>query len=154
MRMFLDHEGRLRLPWRLLIYLAGLAGVQIAAAIAVGIGVAIFLLARGEPVEMDTVDAWILPLTILAAPVITAAAVVLTILCRRFLDRRSMKSLGLVFPISRPVATVLVRTVAGGAPIVAATAILVAAGAMKWSGLGGRLAGAPLAADTGADGVL
>jgi uncharacterized protein len=142
--MFLDPERRLRLPWRLLIYLIGLVGVQVVGAIAIGVGLAVFLIVRGEAIRFENIDDWMLPLTILAAPAITAAAVVLTYLCRRYLDRREMKSLGLVYPIRRPAATLLGGTAAGGAPIVLATAILVALGAFQLAGLGGNWLAIPL----------
>jgi membrane protease YdiL (CAAX protease family) len=142
--MFLDHERRLRLPWRLLIYLAGLAGIQIAGGIGVAVVLVIYLMARDAPVHLNVFDDWMLPLTILAAPVVTIAAVALTLICRRYLDGRSMASLGLVYPIPRPLATLGGGTAAGGVPILLATAILIGIGALGLNGLGGGWLALPL----------
>jgi membrane protease YdiL (CAAX protease family) len=142
--MLLDREGRLRLLWRVLIYLAGMAGVQLAVAIAVVIGLAIYLPLKGERIELEEIDDWTLPITIFAAPLITSATVALTFVCRRCLDRRSMTSMGVMYPIPRPAATLLGGTLAGGAPILAATAILIAAGAMELNGLGGDWLALPI----------
>jgi membrane protease YdiL (CAAX protease family) len=135
--MLFDPERRLRLPWRLLIYLVGLAGIQLAAGIAVAVVLIGYLALRGEPFDLTIFDRWILPLTIVAAPVLTAAAIVLTVLCRRYLDRRNLQSLGLVYPIPRPAATLAGGAAAGGAPILLAAAVLLAIGAFDFRGLGG-----------------
>lgn len=139
--LFLDATGRLRTAWRFAIFLATLAIVWVAIGIAVGVAVALFLLAtgraRGGREAAEVLKQAQLPLTALAALPVTAATFAVVVLCRRLLDRRSVASMGLSKPEPRWTASAWTGLAAGGVPMILAAVTLLAMGRLRLAGAGG-----------------
>ncbi|MBW3598503.1 MAG: CPBP family intramembrane metalloprotease [Planctomycetes bacterium] len=134
---FLDGERRPRLVWRLLIFGAGLVGIQIAVGIGAFIVLVIALAIRGERLELGPGgeaafrDDWTLTLTIIASPFIAGGTTLLAAALRKWLDRHSVRSLGLPFPLSKPVLRIGGGTLAGAAPILLTAGALLAMGGFE-----------------------
>jgi membrane protease YdiL (CAAX protease family) len=132
---FPDHERRLRTPWRIAIFLAGIIGVEIGGAVVVGIGVAALLVISGKNLQMlRTPDGRVWALIVAAFP-LAALTVGVVWFCRRVLDRRSMRSLGL----GRPRASALTGFACGLALITLPAGVLIGIGGYRFVGLSASL---------------
>jgi membrane protease YdiL (CAAX protease family) len=137
---FLDETGRLRTFWRFAIFGAGFFTIQIGVGIMASIAVLVYLVATGTPLNsfannFQVLNDWLVPLQMIAAIPMTFCSLTLVLLCRRFLDRRSVWSVGL----SRPGRS-LTDSVAGGllfgaVPVVLAIGIVLATGGFVWEGI-------------------
>ncbi|HKC13843.1 MAG TPA: type II CAAX endopeptidase family protein, partial [Vicinamibacteria bacterium] len=140
MAVFIDQERRLRTPWRIAIFLASIIGAEVGGAFLVGIGVAALLLLGGKNLQMlQTPDGRVWGLIVAAFPL---AALTLGVVwfCRRVLDRRSMRSLGL----GRPRASALTGFAAGLALITLPAGLLIAIGGYRFIGVSASLQTAAL----------
>lgn len=137
---FCDQSGRLRTVWRFLIFGFGFLVVQIGVNIALLIGIVVFLLATGKSlnsldISPQSVEAYAVTLQIIATLPMTLSALGLVWLCRRFLDRRSFGSLGLVWPGRAPFESVAGGLALGTLPIFFAIVILLISGGLAWDGV-------------------
>jgi membrane protease YdiL (CAAX protease family) len=140
MSFFLDETRRLRTVWRFAIFGCGFIVVQVAVGIAVAAGLAIYLVAMGASLDAlmrDTRarDPWIMQLTMISSAPTMLADLGLVLLCRRFLDRRGVWSVGLAKPSGSLVGTVAVGFLIGSVPVVITTGILLAVGGLAWQGV-------------------
>ena len=137
---FLDETRRLRTAWRLAIFGSGFVMVQLGIGIASVICLAIYLAATGSSLnslakDPRFLDEWILPLSMLTAVPMTLCDLGLVLLCRRFLDRRSVWSLGLVRPGRSLTNSLAGGLVFGSFPVVMVILTLLAAGGVTWQGV-------------------
>lgn len=133
--IFLDAERRLRTVWRFLIYGIGFFVVTLLVQIVAAIGLVIyFIVARPMGDKGDfgqQLIEWIMGLQnehtwvlmALLTPPTALGLFGLTALCRAFLDRRSLRSMGYQWPNWGPITSLAGGLVWGWAPIVAAIAI-------------------------------
>jgi membrane protease YdiL (CAAX protease family) len=135
---FLDETRRLRTVWRFLIFIFGFIVAQVAAATVLVICVAIyFLVTRGavDPEELqqvaETPTSWMFALSTVPQFV---ASVLVVVVCRLALDRRSLKSIGLVAPSQRWNRSWLLAFAFGAAPILISFALVVASGGFRLDG--------------------
>jgi membrane protease YdiL (CAAX protease family) len=137
---FLDREGRLRLRWRVALFLCGFAGVQLVLGILAGLGLVAFVAAT-EGLSSKALESAIddpsalLSAQIVTAPMFLVAVGLLVALCRRFVDRRSVGSLGLGQPQGGWLATILYGTGLGSVPILMVVALLFGLGAVRLDGV-------------------
>jgi membrane protease YdiL (CAAX protease family) len=132
---FTDHERRLRTPWRIAIFLAGIIGVEIGGALVVGIGLAAAFVISGKDLQMlRTPDGRVWALIVAAFP-LAALTVGVVWFCRRVLDRRSMRSLGL----GRPRASALTGLASGLALITLPAGVLIGIGGYRFVGISASL---------------
>ena len=141
---FCDQSGRLRTVWRFLIFGFGFLVVQIGVNIALLIGIVVYLLAVGESLDSfdfspQSVAVYTVTLQIIATLPMTLSTLGLVWLCRRFLDRRSLSSLGLVRPGKAPSESVAGGLMLGILPIVIAIGILLVSGGLAWDGVSASL---------------
>ncbi len=136
---FLDPTGRLRTLWRLGLFLLGFGMIQIAVAVAVVVaGIGYFILFEGQ--DFDWAAGALTDAKVLLHLQMAAALPLLMLLfpwvwcCRRWLDRRSLGSLGLRRPAEGWPATAAVGTVAGLAPILVCVGLLWAFAGYRWTG--------------------
>jgi len=137
---FIDHERRLRTPWRIAIFLASIIGVELGGALVVGIGLAGLLLLGGKNLQtLQTPDGRVWGLIAAAFP---RAALTLGVVwfCRRVLDRRPMRSLGL----GRPRASALTGFAGGLALITLPAGLLIGIGGYRFVGVSASLQTAAL----------
>jgi membrane protease YdiL (CAAX protease family) len=141
---FCDQSGRLRTVWRFLIFGFGFLVVQIGVGVALGIGLVVFLLATGKTlnsldISPQSIEAYSVPLQIIAALPIMLSTFGFVWLCRRFLDRRSLSSLGLVRPGPAPSESVAGGLALGTFPVVFAIVVLLVSGGLAWDGVSASL---------------
>jgi uncharacterized protein len=134
---FLDPTGRLRTVWRFLIFGFGFLFVQIVLAIPLAIGFVVYLIATGKSLNIVDItnQSYMVPLQIVAALPMTAGCFGLVWLCRRYLDRRSLTSLGLGWPGKGPTESVAGGLLLGTFPILLVICIVIAAGGLTWDGI-------------------
>lgn len=132
---------RLRTVWRFGIFGVGFGAVQMAVSIVLGIGFVVYLVASGgmdvlnDPVRMEELVLGATPmLTAISAIPMTLLLLGLCWICRRYLDRRDVASMGLVRPARRLTAGIVPGFLFGLAPIVIASAILCAVGGFQLEG--------------------
>lgn len=140
-RFFLDETGRLRTFWRFCIFGFGFLAVQIAVAIVGGLAFAGYLIATDTPLNSVVgnskwLEEWQIPLQMVAAPPITLATLGLVLVCRLYLDRRSVWSLGLARPGRTPMESPFLGLVFGIVPVVVVILAVLAAGGLTWQGIG------------------
>lgn len=136
MSILVDNTGRPRTVWRLIVFVLGLVAVNLGLGIVLGLGLAVYLIASGvEPSSLGEAikGARRLILYVSAVPV-AALTLGLAMVCRRFLDRRPIWSMGLVRPASCWSAPVPTGLALGLLPIMGAAAILFASGGLLWQG--------------------
>lgn len=140
--MFLDGTGRLRTAWRFLIYLMGFVVVQIVVGVIIVVGFILFLAVGDGMAQLQDPDfadklenEWMIPLQAIASPFIVAGVVLLSVVCRKYLDRRSISSMGLV-RLRRPLLTLLGGFLAGVIPIVATALVAMSQGGFRFNGFG------------------
>ncbi len=139
--LFLDSSRRLRTPYRLFIFGVGIFVILIIVNIVVGIAVGVYLLATGvpdasNPDELaDALNAYLAEnmalLTALTAPPMTALSLGWVIVCRRFIDWRSIASMGFVRPQGNPLGSMFVAFFVGAVPIIAAALAIWAIGGYR-----------------------
>jgi membrane protease YdiL (CAAX protease family) len=142
--LFLDAAGRLRTFWRFCIFGFGFLAVQIAVAIVGGLAFVGYLLATdrdlkefaGDPKALEALQ---IPLQIIASLPMTLATFGLVFVCRRFLDRRSLGSLGLCRPGTAFMESIWGGLVFGIVPVTAVISIVLAAGGFKYQGVAGSV---------------
>ncbi|MBI3862114.1 MAG: CPBP family intramembrane metalloprotease [Planctomycetia bacterium] len=135
-----DESDRLRTFWRFAIFGFGFLCVQIAIGLAIAVPLVIFLYRR-DPAQFKTgnnpqlPENWTLWIQIVASLPITLGTLVLVVVCRRYLDRRSIWSLGL----SRPGWTLTESPVAGFfvgfLPVALVISMLLVVGGLAWVGI-------------------
>lgn len=142
--IFLDPTGRLRTVWRFAVFAVGFVIVQVIVGLIVGVGFVVWQVSSGGPDAFGggSIADWILPVTILSAPPVAAVTAGWVLVCRRWLDRRSVASLGWVWPERRPGASVTVGLAAGVAAVGVPLGVAWAAGGYRLEGF----AFSPLAA--------
>ncbi|MCP4660681.1 MAG: hypothetical protein GY856_35215, partial [bacterium] len=101
--LFLDPTGRLRTLWRLSLFVLGCGVIAIAVSVAVGLaGVVYFILVEGHSLERaaDAIGSAevLVHLQVLAALPVLVLFFLWVWCCRRWLDRRSLGSIGLRRP--------------------------------------------------------
>jgi membrane protease YdiL (CAAX protease family) len=142
---FLDGSQRLRTVWRFLIFGAGCIAANMVVATVVGIVLVIWLLVSQGPEALsefafssanELTDQHGLFLTALSSVPITAAILGWVVVCRKYIDRRSIASMGFVRPEQGPGASVVVGFLAGFLPIAAASGAVAAAGGFRLDGFG------------------
>jgi hypothetical protein len=142
--LFLDETRRLRTCWRFVLFGFGFLFVQIVVSLVVGVGFVVYLIATGDSpngllVDPKLLEKWTIPLQIIAAVPMTLGTLGCVLICRRYLDRRSIWSLGLGRP-KRGFATCLtVGFMAGFGPVVFVIGLLLLVGGLKWTGFSGSL---------------
>ncbi len=137
---FLDETRRLRTVWRLLLFFFGFVTVQIIISLDIIVPVIIYFLATGgiasvAPGLRRFAEHRQLLTCITAVPM-GAGLFGLVWVWRRFLDRRSLSSLGLVKPEARWSASVWTGLATGMLPIDLAVAVLLALGLFEFGGGG------------------
>jgi len=143
-RLFRDPTDRLRTAWRFLIFGFGFLTIFGAAQIGVGIGFVIYLELAGDgarrasETQLDKlVEEYTPILSAIAAPPMTIAIVLLVVVCRKYLDRRTVGSLGLSSPDATALAWLPLSFLLGMAPILLAAFCLWGLGEYRfgpWSG--------------------
>jgi len=131
---WLDPERRLRLRFRLPIFLGGVMAIELGLGILFGIALAALATSTGKRVSelsaaLETWALWslVVPQTLLGALLVVA--------CRRWLDRRSVASLGFRRPgASTPLGLLLGLVVSAGP-----AALLLAGGGYRFTGLSASL---------------
>jgi membrane protease YdiL (CAAX protease family) len=141
---FFDQSGRLRTVWRFTIFGFGFLIVQLGLGIVLGIGLVVFLLATGKSLNSlditpQSIEAHTVTLQIITALPVTLCSLGLVWLCRRYLDRRTLGSLGLVRPGHALSESVAGGLALGSLPIVFAIVILLAVGGLAWDGVSASL---------------
>jgi membrane protease YdiL (CAAX protease family) len=137
---FLDETGRLRTVWRFAIFGTGFLAIQIGIGIVSAIGVLIYLVATGTSLNsfasnLQVLEEWLMPLQMIAAIPMTLCNLGLVLLCRRFLDRRSIWSVGLVRPGRSITESVEGGLLVGSVPVVLVIGTLLATGGFVWEGV-------------------
>ncbi|MBS0263546.1 MAG: hypothetical protein JSS02_16515, partial [Planctomycetes bacterium] len=137
---FLDPSGRLRTVWRFLIFGIGFLLVQIAVGVGIVAVVLVYTLALGKPFEglsgaANALGDGSLAIQILAAGPMTAASFGLVWVCRRFLDRRPLKTLGFVRPGPNFFESVVGGLVLGTLPLVFCAGLLLVTGHYTFQGV-------------------
>ncbi|MGE5190894.1 MAG: lysostaphin resistance A-like protein [Deltaproteobacteria bacterium] len=135
--LFVDDTGRLRTAWRFAIFGAGFLAIQIALGIVSVIGIAVYLAATGTPADSLTsglrrVDDWQVPLQIVATLPMTMCDLGLVLICRRFLDQRSIRSVGFVRPGRSFTESVAGGLLLGLLPVALVIGVLLAMGGLVW----------------------
>lgn len=137
---FLDETQRLRTVWRFLIFGAGFVIINVAIGVVGGIAAGIWLMVTQGPEafqQFDAIEEQIALYTphIMAVACLptTAAMLAWVIICRKYLDRRSIASMGFVRLTRR---SLIVGFIAGVLPIVAAGGAVAAAGGFRMTGVG------------------
>ncbi len=137
--VLLAGDGRLRVGWRILIYLIGFVVVEVIAVTGAAIVVIVVMAAAGEPPGPDMaarLQGDLLLITNTAALLPSLPLLLgLTWVCRRFLDRRSLAGMGLGSPRLPWISLIPLALFAGGLPIAAGVAILTATGRLGFAGL-------------------
>lgn len=136
--IFTDHERRLRTPWRIAIFIAAMIGVEVGGALILGVG-ALLVMGGKSPQVLQTPDVRVWALIVGEWP-LTVLTLGLVWFCRRVLDRRSMRSLGL----ERPRVSVLTGFASGLALIILPAAALVGIGGYRFVGISASLQTAAL----------
>ncbi len=137
---FLDETQRLRTVWRFLIFGAGFVIINLAIGVVGGIAAGIWLIVTQGPEafqQLDSLEKQIEQYTphIMAVAALPTTAVMLAwvIICRKYLDRRSIASMGFVRLTWR---SVILGLIVGLLPIVAAAGAVAAAGGFTMTGAG------------------
>ena len=137
---FLDESRRLRTVWRFLIFGAGFVIAQLAIGLVVGIVAVIWLIATQGPElfsDAELAKEQLEPYTphmVIAASLPTAVVMLAwVIICRKYLDRRSVASMGIIRPEMR---SVIIGFLVGVLPIAAAGGAVAAAGGLSMAGIG------------------
>jgi membrane protease YdiL (CAAX protease family) len=141
---FLDKSGRLRTAWRFAVFLLGFLLVQLGVGLMLVIGVLVFLFAAGKQLSSlnlnpDSIEAYTVTLQIIAALPMALGSFGFVWACRRFLDRRSIWSLGLVRPGRGLTESVPGGLLLGTVPMLLAICVLLAAGGLAWDGVSASL---------------
>lgn len=137
---FLDETGRLRTVWRFGLFGIGFVIVQVVATIAVALGFLGYLAISGQPVDSlftnpRGIEQWTVPLQIAGSLPITLGCLGLVLVCRRYLDRRSIRSLGLTRPGRNFTTSIAGGFVIGSVPVIIAIGIALVAGGFVWLGV-------------------
>lgn len=137
---FLDETQRLRTVWRFLIFGAGFVIINVAVGVVGGIAAGIMLIVTQGPEAFEQLDGlekqieqYTPHIMAVAALPTTAALLALVIICRKYLDWRSVASMGFVRLTWR---SVILGLVIGLLPIVAAAGAVAAAGGFTVAGTG------------------
>lgn len=137
---FLDESRRLRTVWRFLILGAGFVAVSVVVSLAVAIVAGLWLFVSKGPEALyalasadDLMERYDVILTVVVSAPMTAAILGWVIVCRKYLDRRSIASMGLVRPTWR---SLVVGFVVGLSAIVAVGGAVAAAGGFQLDGFG------------------
>jgi len=138
---FFDLEGRLRLHWRFVIVMAGLFAIQIAVGIVLGIALVVASIVTGGSATAAVPAPWRAWAELVAFVPSALLLIALVCACRRWLDRRPIRSLGL----ERPRWSVLLAFALGLAAGVLPAAVLIAAGGYRFTGVSASLQTAFLA---------
>jgi membrane protease YdiL (CAAX protease family) len=145
---FLDETQRLRTLWRFVSFGFGFLAVQIGISLVLAVGFVIYLVATGntpkfsltDPRSIETwMEEWTVTLQIIAAVPITLGTFGLVVVWRRYLDRRSVWSLGLGRPEDGFASSLVGGFLLGFAPIVFVIGILLVVGVLKWDGVSASL---------------
>ena len=141
---FLDDTRRMRTAWRFAIFGCGFLAIQIVVGILVVVGLVVYLAAKGSSPDAliknpRVLDEWQVPLQIIASAPLTAGTFGFVWICRKYLDRRSLSSLGLHKPGSSHSQSVTGGFLAGSIPIVAVIGFLLGKGCLVWEGVSGSL---------------
>ena len=140
----------LALFWRILIFFVGFGVLNVG--ISIGVVLAMLLWgfvtdSSGSPDQaMDRLTEKVssdefsdnVVLLVLVSPPMTLAVFIWCCVCRKFLDRRKISTMGLV-KLPRPLSSLVLGLVLGGLPIVVATAAIVCLGGFQYQGLGGSV---------------
>jgi membrane protease YdiL (CAAX protease family) len=137
---FLDETRRMRAAWRFAIFGCGFLAIQIVVGILVLIGLVVYLAAKGTSLETLTrnpfvLEEWQVPLQIIASAPLTACTFGLVWICRRFLDQRSLSSLGLCRPGRSLTESVEGGFLTGSIPVAAVIVFLLGKGCLAWEGV-------------------
>jgi membrane protease YdiL (CAAX protease family) len=139
---FFDATHRLRTVWRFVIFGAGFVGAQMITSVLVLIGWIAYLWAtgsmprNGDPTQLlaQVEGDWMVPLQIAAAVPYTVLITVWTLFCRRQIDRRSIRSMGLSRPSGRPTESVFGGLLFGLLPLSAAALSVLALNGFEFKG--------------------
>ncbi len=143
--IFLDESRRLRTVWRFLIFGTSFMALQIGVGMVVSVILLVGLIVSGnleqlsdpqqlEQVLAGVIEEWTPLLMAIVALPLTAMTFGLLFVCRRYLDRRSIASVGFV---RRGLGgSVLAGCLTGLTPIAIAAGILAVTGGMRFGGFG------------------
>jgi uncharacterized protein len=131
-----DAEGRPRTVWRIAFFLASVVLVAVIVSIALGIALSVLVLAASPGAsDQERLIAWLETYAYLLQSPVFLVMILLVLLFRRYVDRRSIASLGLGRPAGRlvdwPVGFWL-----GALPILVTIALLAGLGVLRITGLG------------------
>ncbi len=133
-----DPSGRLRWVWRFGIFGGGMLAIMIGVNIVVGFGLVAYLMSVDPGAMNDTArlkEYGESPaLMFIAGPVLAALSLAWVVVCRRFLDRRSVVSMGMGRPDPRPENSVWAGFALGAVLIAGSAAVLWLAGAVEFTG--------------------
>ncbi len=137
--LFLDETGRMRTAWRFTIFGFGFLALEIGIAIVLLIGLVVYLVATGTSPDAlasnpKIFEEWQVQLSMIAAIPLTAATLGLVLLCRRYLDHRSVRSLGLARTGYSLTVSIAGGFLVGFLPVVLVIGILLAGGGFDWVG--------------------
>ncbi len=133
-RFLLDREGRLRTPWRVTVFFVAYLVVSVLGGLAAGVVLALagFGKARSGVAEFVFVFG--------AVALQLALSFGLVVVFRLFVDRRSLRSLGLQRPDHRPTASAWVGLAMGAGAAALPILLMVALGPLRIDGFGSILA--------------
>ncbi len=141
--IFLDPSRRMRTVWRFLIFGVGFVVVNVVVSMIVGIGLVVYVaIFQGpeslrDPVSIqEQMNQYMPVLMAMASVPMTLTLLGWVVICRKYLDQRSIASMGFVRPERRPSASVTVGLLAGLLPIAAAAGAVFVAGGFRLSGFG------------------
>jgi membrane protease YdiL (CAAX protease family) len=142
--LFLDDTRRLRTIWRFAVFGSGFMSVQTIVGLAGLVGLGLYYSAQGKSANeiagtFRRPEHWQVPLQIIAAIPMTACNLVLVLFCRKFLDERSIWSVGLVRPGRSLTDSVPGGFLLGILPVAYVIGVLLFIGAFHWKGVSGSL---------------
>ena len=132
-----------------MIFGFGFLFVQLGLGIVLALGLVVFLLATGKSlnslnISPQSIEEYTVTLQVITALPVTLCTFGLVWLCRRYLDCRSLSSLGLVRPGRALSESVVGGLALGTLPIVLAIVIMLAVGGLAWDGVSASLQSALL----------
>lgn len=138
---------RLATPWRFAIFGAGFIGVQIFVGLVVGVVFAGYLIASGElsslsdPAQLERLfNNYAVSMAAVTSLPMTASALGLCYVCRRFIDKRPWQTMGFCRPVNRGIAGLATGFLLGVTPILLAAGVVLLAGGFLLSGFDGSVA--------------
>ncbi len=122
---FLDETRRLRTFWRFLLFGIGFIVVEVATTVIALVLLILYMNAVGRRLDLLNIEAYMVEFAVMAAFPHAVLALILIFLFRRFLDRRSIASMGFVWPRGGMGVAWFGGIAIGAASIVASAAVVI-----------------------------